>query len=174
VGRFHNKLRHCPLSLSPFRRPPKTRCSIKTSYRRSYGSATAPSSSVSNTCKQKSGSTQLRVQTRGANSQQNSPLPSDFLFYPSPYQDPVAPSKRVIVGRKAALRPRLRLFLTPSSENQVQPSSGCRQGGRIHNKTRHCPLTFSSIRRPTKTPLLHQNELSSDVWLRYGPVSVCS
>jgi hypothetical protein len=44
---------------------PRPRCSTKASRRRTYGSATAPSSPVSNTCKQKSGSTQLGVPTRG-------------------------------------------------------------------------------------------------------------
>jgi hypothetical protein len=65
----------------------------------------------------------------GEISQQTSPLPSDSLPYPSPIQDPVAQPKRVVFGRTAALRPRLRLYLTPASKKQVQPSSGCRQGG---------------------------------------------
>jgi hypothetical protein len=61
-------------------------------------------------------------------SPQTSPLPSDSLSYPSRTQDPVAPPKRVIVGRRTALRFRLRHCLTPASKNQVQNSSGCRQG----------------------------------------------
>jgi len=47
----------------------------------------------------------------GAISQKNSPLPSDSLPYPSPIQDPVAPPKRVVVGRTAALRLHLRPYL---------------------------------------------------------------
>ena len=41
------------------------RCSTEASRCWPYGSATAPSSSVPNTCKQESGSTQLGVPTRG-------------------------------------------------------------------------------------------------------------
>ena len=66
---------------------------------------------------------------KGAISQKKSPLPSESLFYQSPTQDPVAPPKRVVFGRTAALRLCLRPCLTPASNNQVQPSSGCRQGG---------------------------------------------
>jgi hypothetical protein len=124
------------------------------------------------TCKQESGSTQLGVPTRGAISQQTSPLPSFTVSYPSPTQDPVAPPKRVVVGRLAALRLRLLSYLTPTSKNQGQPSSGCRQGGRYHKKPRHCPLALSPIRHPPKTPLLHQNESSSNVRQRYGSVFV--
>ena len=65
----------------------------------------------------------------GAISQQTSPLPSEFLSHPPPTQDPVAPPKRVVVGRKAALRLRFRPCLAPASKNQVETSSGCRQGG---------------------------------------------
>jgi hypothetical protein len=43
---------------------PRSRCSTETSLRRPYISATAPSSSVSSTCKRESGSTQLGVPTR--------------------------------------------------------------------------------------------------------------
>ena len=159
-GRFHNKTRHCPLTLSRTRRLPKIsllhriesssavqqrcssvfvrsltpasnnqvepssgcrhggdfttnlaaalglsslpvadprpRCSTKTSRRRTYSSATAPSLSVPNTCKQKTGSTQLGVPT----------------------------------------------------------------WGQFHNKPRRCPLSLSPTRHPPKTPLLHQNESS--------------
>jgi hypothetical protein len=159
--RFHLKPRHCLLSLSPIRRPPKTselhrngsssdvrqrygsvfvralhlqakirlnpaqgadkgaisqkklatalglsslsvaylrpRCSTKTSRRRTYSSATVPSSSVPYTCKQESGSTQLGVPT----------------------------------------------------------------WGRFHNKPSRCPLTLSPSRRPLKTTLLYQSESSS-------------
>ena len=108
--------------------------------------------------------------TRGAISQQTSPLPSVTVSYPSPIQDPVAPPKRVVVGRMAALRLRLLSYLTPASKNQVEPSSGCRQGGAYHKKPRHCPLSLSPIRHPPKTPLLHQNESSSNVRQRYGSV----
>jgi len=87
---------------------PRPRCSTKTSRRWPYGSATAPSSSVPNACKQESGSTQLGVPTRG----------------------------------------------------------------RFHLKPRHCPLSLSPTRRPSKTPLLLQNESSSDVRQRYGSVFV--
>ena len=52
------------LSLLPVAQP-RPRCSTKTSRRRSYGSATAPSSLLPNNCKQKSGSTQLGMPTRG-------------------------------------------------------------------------------------------------------------
>ena len=64
----------------------------------------------------------------------NSPLPSFTLSYSSPIQDFVYPPKRVVVGRSAALRPRLRLCLTPASKNQVEPSSGCRHGGDFKKK----------------------------------------
>jgi hypothetical protein len=53
-GRLHNKHRRCPLSLSSIRHP-RPRCSTIASRHRPYGSATAPSSSVPNTCKHKSG-----------------------------------------------------------------------------------------------------------------------
>jgi hypothetical protein len=170
-GRFHNKPRHCPLSLSSQSvTHPRPRCSTKTSRRRPYGSATAPSSSEPNTCKQESGSTQLGVPTRGAASPQTSPLPYECLSYPSPSQDPVAPPKQVVVGRTVALRLRLLPCLTPASKNQVQPSLGCRQGGRFHLKPRHCPLTLSRTRHLPKTPLLYRNESSSAVRQRYGSV----
>jgi len=52
---------HCLLPVAH----PRPRCSTKTSRRRTYSSATAPSSSVPDTCKQKAGSTQLGVPTRG-------------------------------------------------------------------------------------------------------------
>ena len=64
--------------------------------------------------------------------------------------------------------------LTSVSNNQVQTSSGCRQGGRFHNKPRHFPRTLFPKRRLSKTPLLHQSESSSDARQRYGPVFVRS
>jgi hypothetical protein len=117
-------LLHCLLPVAH----PRPRCSTKTSRRRPFGSATAPSSFVPNTQKQKTGSTQLGVPTRGAISQETSPLPSVTLTYPSPTQNPVAPPKRVVVERTAALRLRLRPCLAPASKNQVRPSSGCQTG----------------------------------------------
>ena len=107
---------------------PRPRCSTKTSRRRAHGSATVPPSSVPNTCKQESGSNPARGADKGAISQQTSPLPSVYLSYPSPTQDPVAQTKRVVVGRTVALRLRLLPCLTPESKNQIQLSSGCRQG----------------------------------------------
>jgi len=109
---------------------------------------------------------------KGAISQKNSPLPSVTLSYPSSTKDPVAPPKRVIVERSAALRLHLRHCLTPESKNQVEPSSGCLHGGDFTKKTRQWLLSLYPIRRPSKTPLLHQNESSSDVRQRYGPVFV--
>jgi len=100
--------------------------------------------------------------------QKNSPLPSVTLSYPSPIQDPVAPPKRVVAGRTAALQLRLHHCLTPESKNQVELSSGCRQGGDFTQKTRHCLLSLSPIRRPSKTPLLHRNESSSAVQQPYS------
>ena len=111
---------------------------------------------------------------RGAISPQTSPLPSESLSYPSATQDPVAPPKRVVVGRTAAQRLRLYPYLTPASKNQVQPSSGCRQGGRFHLKPRCCPLSLSPTRCPRKTSLLHQIESSSAVQQRYSSVFVRS
>jgi hypothetical protein len=167
-GRFHLKLRRCPLTLSPTRRPNKT---------------------------------------------------------------PLLHQKRVVIGRKAALRFRLRHCLKPASKNQVEPRSGRRHGGdftsnlatalglsllpatnprprgstktsrhrpydsatvppssyrqesgssqlgvptrgRFHLKPSHFPLTLSPSHRPPKTPLLHQNESSLDVRQRYGSVFV--
>jgi hypothetical protein len=66
---------------------------------------------------------------KGAISQQTLPLQSGLLSYPSLTQDPVAPPKQVVVSLKASLRLRLRPFRTPASKNQIQPGSGCRQGG---------------------------------------------
>ena len=108
---------------------------------------------------------------KGAISPQTSPLPSESLSYPSPTQDPVGPLSQVVVGRMAALRLCLRPCLIPASTNQVEPSSGCREGRRCHLKPRHCPLLLSSIRRPPKTPLIHRIESSPDIRQRYGPLS---
>jgi len=108
---------------------PRPRCSTKTSRRRPYGSATAPPSSVPNTCKTEIRFNPAQGAVKGAISPQTSPLPSDSLSYPSPTQDPVAPAKRVVVGCTTALRLLPRPCLTPASKNQVEPSSGCRQVG---------------------------------------------
>jgi hypothetical protein len=105
---------------------------------------------------------------QGSDFKKNSPLPSESASYPSPTQDPVAPPKQIVVGRTAALRPRLRLCLTPASKNQVETSSGCRHEGDFTKKTRHCPRTIFPTRRPPKTPLLHRNESSSAIRQRYG------
>jgi len=110
----------------------------------------------------------------GAISQKNSPLPSDSLSYPSPTQDPVAPPKRVVVGRTAMLRLRLRYCLTPASKNQVQPSLGCRQGGDFTKKTRNCPRTLSRTRHLPEISLLHRIESSSAVQQRCSSVFVRS
>jgi len=88
----------------------------------------------------------------GAISQQTSPLPSESLSYPSPTQDPVAPPKRVVVGRTLALRLHLRPYLTPASKNQVQPSSGCRQGA-ISLQTSPLPSESLSYPSPTQDPV---------------------
>ena len=93
----------------------------------------------------------------GAISQKNSKLPSDSLSYPSPTQDPIAPPKRVVVGRTAALGLRPHPCLTPASKNQVQPSSGCRQGGDFTTNLATAlglsllPVAHPRPRRSTKT-----------------------
>jgi hypothetical protein len=112
-----------------------------------------------------------RSADKGAISPQTSPLPSEPLPYPSPTQDPVAQPKRVVVGRTAALRLRLCPCLAPASKNQVEPSSGCRQGGDFTSNLATA-LGLSPIRRSPKTPLLHQNESSPAVRQRYGSVFV--
>ena len=93
----------------------------------------------------------------GAISQHTSRLPSGSLSYPSPTQDPVAPSKRVVIGRISARRLRLRYCLTTASKNQVQPSSGCRQGGDFTSNLATAlglsplPVAHPRPRRSTKT-----------------------
>jgi hypothetical protein len=69
-----------------------------------------------------------RSADKGAISAQTSPLPSVSLSYPSPTPNSATPLKRVIVGRSAARKLRLRPCITSSSKNQVQASSACRQG----------------------------------------------
>jgi hypothetical protein len=114
-----------------------------------------------------------RVADKGAISQQTSPLPSDFLSYPSPYQDPVAPPKLVIVGHKAALRLRLRPFLTPASKNQVQPSSGCTQGGAISQQNSPLPSDFLFFPSPYQDPVAPLKRVvvgrTAALWLRLLP-----
>ena len=113
--------------------------------------------------------------TKGAISQQTSPLPSNFFPYPSPTQDPVAPPKRVVVGRTAALRLRLRPCLTPSSKNYVKPSSGCRQGGDSTLNLATAlglsllPVTHPRPRRSTKTspPLSYGSTTATSSSLAY-------
>jgi hypothetical protein len=106
----------------------------------------------------------------GAISAQISPLPSVSFSCPSPTQNPIAPTKRAVVGRTAALRLRLFPCLTPSSKNHVQPSSGCRQGGKFHLKPRLCPLALFPTRHPPNTPLLQQNESPPAARRRYRSV----
>jgi hypothetical protein len=65
---------------------------------------------------------------KGAISPRPSPL-SSVSFLPATYPRPVAPPKRVFFGHTAAQRPRFLSCLTHASMNQVQLSSGCRQGG---------------------------------------------
>jgi len=108
----------------------------------------------------------------GAISQKNSQLPSYYLSYPSPTQDPVASTKTI--GRRrtynSAMAPSLIVPNTCKQESgstQLRlPTRGC-----FHNKIRHCPLSLSPTRRPPKTPLLHRNE-STAVRQRYGFVFV--
>jgi hypothetical protein len=90
---------------------------------------------------------------KGAISQQTSPLPSGSLSHPPPIQDPVAPPKRVTVGRMAALRLRLRPCLTPASKKQIQPGSRCLQGGDLTSNlaTAHCLSLFNPS--PTQDPV---------------------
>ena len=151
---------------------PRHRCSTKTSRRRPFGSATAPSSFVPNTQKQKTGSTQLGVPTRGAISSQTSPLPSVILSYPPLTQDLVAPPKRVVAGLTAALQLGLRPFPYTCKQESGSTQLGVPTRGRFHLKPRQCPRTHFPTRRPPKTPLLHRNESSSDVWQCYRSVFV--
>jgi hypothetical protein len=90
---------------------------------------------------------------KGAISQQTSPLPSGSLSHPPPIQDPVAPPKRVTVGRMAALRLRLRPCPTPASKKQIQPGSRCLQGGDLTSNlaTAHCLSLFNPS--PTQDPV---------------------
>ena len=80
---------------------------------------------MSNTCKQKSGSTQLGVPTRG-DSNYNLATALWLSLLPANHPRSAAPPKR-IAGRTAAIRLRLCPCLTPASKNHVQLSSGCRQ-----------------------------------------------
>jgi hypothetical protein len=85
----------------------------------------APSASMSNTCKQKSGSTQLGVPKRG-DFTYNLATALWLSLLPANHPRPAALPKR-IVGRTAALRLCLCPCLTPASKNHIQFSSGCRQ-----------------------------------------------
>jgi hypothetical protein len=93
-------------------------------------------------------------------SQQTSPLPSGSLSYPPPTQDPATSPKRVAVGRTVVLRLRLCPCLTPESNKQVEPSSGCRQGaisrttdraGRLPG-ARPCPGSVRRQRQDVRLP----------------------
>jgi len=90
---------------------------------------------------------------------QTSPLPSDSLPYPLPTQDPVAPPKRVLVGRTVARRLRLRYCLTTASKNQVQTISGCRQGGDFTTNLATALLTLSRTRLLPKISLLKPKQV---------------
>ena len=128
---------------------PRPRRSTKTSRRRPYSSATAPSSLLPNNFKLKSGSTQLGMPTRGRfhNKPRHGPL--DSLSYPPPTQDLVAPPKRVVVGRTAALWLRLCHCLTPVSKKLVEPSSGCQHGGDFKKKlATSLGLSFLPVAHP--------------------------
>ena len=149
--RTNLKHRHCSIALSPTRHPPHTPLLYQN---KSPSAEQQRCGSVFVDAKHQQARLRFnpaRDADKGAISLQTSLLPSDSLSYPSPNQDPVAPPKRVVVGRTAALWPRFRPCLTPASKTQVQPSSGCRQGGRFDLKTRHCPLSLSPTRRPPKT-----------------------
>jgi len=128
-GRFHNKPSHFPLDSPSYPSPTQDLVAQAQASRfRPNFSATAPSASDALHLQARIRFNPARGADKGAISQQTSPLPSDSLSYPSPTQDPVAPSKRTVVSRTEALRLRPNHCLTPSSKNQIQPSSGCRQG----------------------------------------------
>ena len=113
-----------------------------------------------------------RGAVKGSISPQTSPLPSESLSYPSPTQDPVAPPKRVVVGRTLALRLRFRLCLRSASKNQVEPSSGCRQGGDFTKKSQ-LPLDYLSYPSPTQDPVASPKRVvvgrTAALWLRLCP-----
>ena len=118
------------------------------SRRRTYGSATAPSSSVSSTCKHKSGSTQLGVPSRGAISQQTSPLLSVTLSLSDTHS-------RSRCSSETSRRRTYGSVTAPTSSviNTCKHKSGSTQlrvptGWRFHLKPRHCPLTLSPTRHP--------------------------
>ena len=115
------------LSLLPATHP-RPSCPIKTSRRRPYGSA-VPSSSAPSTCKQESGSTQLGVPTRGRFHLKPRHCHLSLSLLPATHPRPRCSTKasRHRPYDRTALR--LRPCLTSASKNQVQPSSGCRQGG---------------------------------------------
>ena len=93
-----------------------------------------------------------RGAAKGGDITRNLATASVTLYYPSPTQDPVAPPKRVVVERKAALRLRLLPCITPASKNQVRPSSGCRQGA-ISLQTSPLPSESLSYPSPTQDPV---------------------
>jgi hypothetical protein len=91
---------------------------------------------------------------------QTSPLPSVSLSNPPPTHDPVSPTERGAAGRTVAPRLRMRPFPAPSSKNQVQPSSRCRQGGDVNLNLATAfwlsllPATHSRLRCSSTWPVL--------------------
>jgi hypothetical protein len=80
-------------------------------------------------CLQKSGSAQLGVLKRGRFHLKPRHCPLALSPARRTPKTPLLQQKRVFVGRTEALRLCLRRCFTPASKNQVQPSSGRRQGG---------------------------------------------
>ena len=68
----------------------------------------------------------------------------------------------------AALQLHLRPCLTLVNKKQVKPKLGATTREHFHLKPHYCPLPLALTRQPPKTPLLHQNESSSDARQRYG------
>jgi hypothetical protein len=147
-GRMQNKPRNCPLTVTPTRRLSKTplphQSDSSSDERQRFGPVFVRALHL----QAKIGLNPARDADKGANSQQTSQLPSDCLSYPSPIQDPVSPTKRVVFGRTATLQPRLFPCLTPASENRVQPSSGFRQGGDSQQTSQ---LSSDSLPYPSST-----------------------
>ena len=138
-GRFYLKPRHCPRTLSPTRRPPRPRRSTKTSRRRPYSSATAPSSSLPNTCKQESGSTQIGVPTRG---DFTTNLATAFGVSLLPVADP-RPRFSTETSRHRPYSSATALSSLLPNNCKLKSGStqlGMPTRGRFHNKPRHCPL----------------------------------
>ena len=168
-GRFQLKPRHCPLSLSllPITNP-RPRERTKTSRRRPYNSAAAPSSSVPNTFKQESASHQVGLPTRGRFhlNPYNCTLPLSSTRHP-----PKTPLLHQNESPSAAVT-----ALSSSVPNACKKESGSTQlgvptMGRYHLKPRHCPQALTHTCHPPKTPLIHQDE-SSAVQQRYGSTFV--